>query len=319
VVADARRAVRDAIDDLETGALVLVALSGGADSLALLSAARFEVPRAGLRCGAVLIDHGLQGESASVAATAAARARSLGADPVEVRRVEVGSEGGPEAAARDARRTALRMVAEQHGAAAVLLGHTRDDQAETVLLGLVRGSGTRSLSGMAPRDGLWRRPLLGLRRTDTEAVCRAAGLEWWDDPHNADPALTRVRVRTRVLPGLEAELGPGIVTALARTAELARADADLLDTLAADLAAAVTDSAGALDANALVGAPTALRTRVLRRAALAAGCPGTDLTAGHVDAVARLVTDWHGQRGVDLPGGVVARREGGRLRLDRSG
>jgi tRNA(Ile)-lysidine synthase len=319
VVADARRAVRDAIDDLETGALVLVALSGGADSLALLSAARFEAPRAGLRCGAVLIDHGLQGESASVAATAAAQARSLGADPVEVRRVEVGSEGGPEAAARDARRTALRMVAEQHGAAAVLLGHTRDDQAETVLLGLVRGSGTRSLSGMAPRDGLWRRPLLGLRRTDTEAVCRAAGLEWWDDPHNADPALTRVRVRTRVLPGLEAELGPGIVTALARTAELARADADLLDALAADLAAAVTDSAGALDANALAGAPTALRTRVLRRAALAAGCPGTDLTAGHVDAVARLVTDWHGQRGVDLPGGVVARREGGRLRLDRSG
>jgi tRNA(Ile)-lysidine synthase len=109
------------------------------------------------------------------------------------------------------------------------------------------------------------------------------------------------------------------VTALARTAELARADADLLDALAADLAAAVTDSAGALDANALAGAPTALRTRVLRRAALAAGCPGTDLTAGHVDAVARLVTDWHGQRGVDLPGGVVARREGGRLRLDRSG
>jgi tRNA(Ile)-lysidine synthase len=312
-VADARRAVRDAIADLDAGALVLVALSGGADSLALLSAARFEAPRAGLRCGAVVVDHGLQAESASIAAAAVAQARDLGADPVEVRRIEVGSAGGPEAAARVARFAALRAVAEQYEAAAVLLGHTLDDQAETALLGLVRGSGTRSLSGMAPRDGLWRRPMLGLRRADTEAVCRAAGLTWWDDPHNADAALTRVRVRTRVVPTLEAELGPGIAAALARTAELARADADLLDAQASALATTVTDADGGLDATALAAAPTALRTRVLRLSALAAGCPGTDLTAGHVAALDRLVTDWHGQQGVDLPGGVVARREGTRL------
>jgi tRNA(Ile)-lysidine synthase len=317
-VADARRAVRDAVADLDPGALVLVALSGGADSLALLSAACFEAPRARLRCGAVVIDHGLQADSASVAATAARQARDIGADPVEVRRVAVGSEGGPEAAARDSRRIALRAAADQHGAAAILLGHTLDDQAETVLLGLVRGSGPRSLAGMAPRDGLWRRPLLGLRRAETETVCRSAGLEWWSDPHNADPALTRVRVRDRVLPGLEAELGPGIVAALARTADLARADADLLDAQATDLAAAVTDATGALDPNALATAPTALRTRVLRQAALVAGCPGTDLTAGHVAALDRLVTDWHGQHGVDLPGGIVARRIEGRLRLGRT-
>jgi tRNA(Ile)-lysidine synthase len=321
VVADARRAVREAIADLPPGSLALVALSGGADSLALLAAAVFEAPRASVRCGAVVVDHGLQAGSAEVAATAARQARGLGADPVEVRRVDVDGPGGPEGAAREARRTALRAAATEHGAAAVLLGHTKDDQAETVLLGLARGSGPRSLSGMAARDGLWRRPLLGMRRADTEAVCRDVGLDWWSDPHNADAALTRVRVRTRVIPALETELGPGIVDALARTADLCQADADLLDAQAADLHAAVTDpdtgALDALDAEALAAAPTALRTRVLRRAALDAGCPGTDLTAGHVDALDRLVTDWHGQRGVDLPGGVVARRIEGRLRLAR--
>ncbi|HKE69313.1 MAG TPA: tRNA lysidine(34) synthetase TilS [Nocardioidaceae bacterium] len=318
VVADARRAVRDALSDLDPGAMVLVGLSGGADSLALLSAACFEAPRAGLGCGAVVVDHGLQAESADVAATAAGQARDLGADPVEVRRVEVTGAGGPEAAARTARREALRAAATEHGAAAVLLGHTLDDQAETVLLGLARGSGSRSLSGIAPCDGLWRRPFLGLRRSQTEAVCRAQGLSWWEDPHNRDEALQRVRVRTRLLPALETELGPGVAEALARTATLARADADLLDTLATELATAVTDSEGALDATALATAPAALRTRVLRQAALAAGCPGTDLTAGHVAALDRLLTDWHGQHGVDLPGRVGARRVESRIRLVRN-
>jgi tRNA(Ile)-lysidine synthase len=318
VVADARRAVRVSLADLEPGALVLVGLSGGADSLALLAAARFEAPRAGLRCGAIVVDHGLQAGSDRVAAAAADQARELGADPVEVCRVDVPAGGGPEGAARTARRAALRTAADRSGAAAILLAHTLDDQAETVLLGLARGSGTRSLSGMAARDGIWRRPFLELRRADTEAVCRAAGLEWWDDPHNADPALARVRVRTRVLPVLETELGPGVVDALARTAALARADADLLDAQATDLAGRVGDAHGALDAVALADAPAAMRTRVLRQAARVAGCPGTDLTAGHVAALDRLVTDWHGQQGVDLPGGVVARRVEGRIILART-
>jgi tRNA(Ile)-lysidine synthase len=318
VVADARRAVRNAIGDLDPGAVVLVGLSGGADSLALLSATCFEASRAGLRCGAVVVDHGLQADSADVAASAARQAHDLGADPVEVRRVEVTGDGGPEAAARVARRSALRAAALEHAAAAVLLGHTLDDQAESVLLGLARGSGPRSLAGMAPRDGLWRRPFLGLRRSETEAICRALGLKWWEDPHNRDDAMTRVRVRTRVLPALEADLGPGVVEALARTADLARADADLLDTQAVELAGSVTDPDGTLDAIALATAPAALRTRVLRQAALAAGCPGTDLTAGHVAALDRLVVDWHGQRGIDLPGRVVARRIDGRIRLDRT-
>jgi tRNA(Ile)-lysidine synthase len=206
-------------------------------------------------------------------------------------------------------------VAARAGAAAVLLGHTLDDQAETVLLGLARGSGTRSLAGMAPCDRLWRRPFLELRRSDTMAVCRAAGLRWWDDPHNVDPAYARARVRERVLPLLEAQLGPGVAPALARTAMLARDDSDLLDTLAADLVTAARRSDGDWDVEALLAAPAALRSRVLRTAAVCAGAPPSDLTASHVTALQELLHDWHGQRGLDLPGRVRASRTATTLRL----
>lgn len=317
-VARARSAVREALTDLDAGRTVLVGLSGGADSLALTAAAAFVAPRAGLRLGVVVVDHGLQDGSAAVAARAADQARHLGADPVEVVRVEVGTTGGPEAAARDARRGAIAAALDRHGASAVLLAHTLDDQAETVLLGLARGSGARSLAGMRPRDGIWRRPLLSMTREQTRAVCAAAGLEPWSDPHNDDAAYARVRVR-RLLPVLDAALGPGTVQALARTADLLRADADLLDELATRLAAEVTGPDGALDVTGLSTAPPALRSRVLRRAALDAGCPATDLSAGHVAAVSRLVTDWHGQAGIDLPGSVVATRSGDALRLRRRG
>jgi tRNA(Ile)-lysidine synthase len=349
-VAALRTAVRDCLADVEPGHLVLVGVSGGPDSLALAAAVSFVAPRAGLRWGAVVVDHCLQAGSATVAERAAEQARELGAGPVEVVGVTVDGPGGPENAARDARRAALVAAACRHGAVTVLLGHTLDDQAETVLLGLARGSGTRSLAGMRPRDGLWRRPLLHVERARTRAVCEELGLSWWSDPHNDDDAFARVRVRRHVLPELDRQLGPGTAAALARTADLARDDADLLDALAARLAEdaagrpddaaadatadaavdAADDSAdegapspdagpdeSVLDVTVLAAAPPALRTRVLRAAALAAGCPATDLTAGHVGAVDRLVTAWHGQRGLDLPGGVVATRTGRQLRLAR--
>src|SRR3954469_16995223 len=222
--ADVRRAVRGALEGLEPDALVLVALSGGPDSLALAAATAFEAPRAGLRAGAVIVDHGLQAGSADVAARAAVQARDLGLAPVHVVAVEVGASGGPEAAARAARYAALDAAAALHGAAAILLGHTLDDQAETVLLGLARGSGAASLHGMAAvsqsaGSGLYLRPLLGIRRSTTEPACVDADLHPWTDPQNGDPAFTRVRVRTSVLPLLETELGPGVAEALARTAE----------------------------------------------------------------------------------------------------
>ena len=295
--------------------LVLVACSGGADSLALAAATAWAAPRAGVRAGAVVVDHGWTPRSPEVAAAAALACTGLGLDPVVVVAVRPDGVGGPEAAARTARYAALSDQATGTGAVAVLLGHTLDDQAETVLLGLARGSGTRSLAGMAAVRGLLRRPLLGVRREVTHACCVALGLVAAWDPSGEDPAYTRSRVRHRVLPVLEAELGPGVTAALARTARAARDDADALDAFAATAARDLTGPDGSLDCGGLAGLLPALRRRVLRACALAAGAPGTDLTAAHVDAVESLVLDWHGQDGTDLPGGLCARRRDGRLGL----
>jgi tRNA(Ile)-lysidine synthase len=314
-VADTRRAVRGVLADLtgeqKSVPLVLVALSGGPDSLALAAATAFEAPRVGIRAGAVIVDHGLQAGSADVAATAAHTATSLGLDPVVVRRVVVGTEGGPEAAARAARYEALTAVAQEVGAEMVLLGHTLDDQAETVLLGLARGSGGLSLSGMAPRTGLFARPLLGIRRQTTVQACADAGASPWYDPHNTDAAYTRVRVRTSIMPMLEQELGPGVAAALARTADQLREDADALDLFAEEIAEELVEIAEAgfsLPVKALASNPAALRQRLIRFAV--ASEFHVSLSRAHTLKVARLVTDWHGQGPVHLPGVSVVRRDG---------
>ncbi|MEO8556749.1 MAG: tRNA lysidine(34) synthetase TilS [Actinomycetota bacterium] len=310
-VAATRVAVRRELARVKPGGLVLVACSGGADSLALAAAVAFEAPRAGLTAGAVIVDHGLQGGSPAVADQGAEQCRRLGLDPVEVVTVQVASDGGgPEGQARDARYEAFEEVAERLGAAVVMLGHTRDDQAEQVLLGLARGSGARSLSGMPARRGQYVRPLLGVARVITTAACEAAGLKAWVDPHNSDPAYGRVRARA-LLPLLETELGPGTVAALARSADLLREDADALD----DLAAQARDEIGQGPAEAavLLALPRAIRTRVLRLLAIEAGCPPGALIATHVDALDSLVTGWRGQGPVDLPGHVQGSRSGGRV------
>ena len=314
-VAQVRVAVRRATADLEPGALVLVACSGGADSLALAAAAAFEGAKTGLRVGAVTVDHGLQEGSAARAVSVQAALLLLGLDPVELATVRVGSQGGPEAAARTARYAALDEAATRLGADAVLLGHTRDDQAETVLLGLARGSGARSLAGMATVSGRYRRPLLEVERTTTRAAAArlAPEVAVWDDPHNVDASYARARVRADALPALEQALGPGIAAALARTSVLLRADADALDGWAARVRTELTAPDGGLDLVGLADLPQAVRTRVLRLAALDAGCPAGSLAAVHVAALDALVTDWHGQGPVDLPGGVEAVRACDRL------
>jgi len=311
-VAAVRVAVRRSLVDLPDGALVLVACSGGADSLALAAAVAFEAPRAGLRAGAVVVDHGLQVGSDVVAARAGAQCRALGLAPVEVARVHVGRVGGPEAAARTARHAAFEGAATRLGAVAVLLAHTRDDQAEQVLLGLARGSGARSLSGMPPTRRALMRPLLQVDRHTTVEACMAQGLEAWDDPQNADTAYLRVRARA-LLPILEQQLGPGVVAGLARSAERLRDDADLLDRLAREARSALGE--GPWEVSALQALPDAIRTRVWRLVATGAGSPPGSLFAVHVAALDALVTDWHGQGPVDLPGHIQATRAGGRVTL----
>lgn len=318
-------AVRDAV---QGRSCPLVALSGGADSLAL-AVATAEALRTGSArspapagAGAVVVDHGLQPGSAAVAERAAGIARRLGLDPVTVERVEVlGTGAGPEADARTARHAALRAAAHRAGSQAVLLAHTRDDQAEQVLLGLARGSGTRSLAGMPARRGLLVRPLLELDRRDTEAICRWAGIRWWQDPANADPAFLRSRVRTRVMPLLQDPvqgLGPGLAAALARSAEIAAEDAEALEQwsraeygrLASRAGEGAPEGRIGLALEPLAALPAAVRRRVIGLAVVEAG--GQRPSRERILAVDRLIatrSTGGGSAGpVQLPGGVTARR-----------
>jgi tRNA(Ile)-lysidine synthase len=296
------RAVAGALTEADSH--LLVACSGGADSLALALGALRATTTDRRQLTAMVVDHALQPGSAAVAEWTRDELCRLGIAEVVISRVTIDpGQGGLEAAARRARYAALEAEATTRQAT-IWLAHTLDDQAETVLLGLARGSGPRSLTGMAARSGRLVRPLLGLRRSVTERACTELGLNPWRDPHNVDRRFARVRARVTVLPTLEAELGPGIVEALARTAALARDDADLLDRLAAE-ADPGTDT---LDCAALLALPAALRTRVLRRWLLRHGAD--EVTMAHLVAVDALVTDWRGQGPADLPTVRVTRQDG---------
>jgi tRNA(Ile)-lysidine synthase len=314
-VAQVRSAVRPGLTGSDRP--VLVACSGGADSLALAAAVAFEARRAGVPAGAVTVDHGLQPGSAQRARDTAVVLERMGLAPVTVVRVDVGAAGGPEGAARTARYDALAAAAAEQKAR-VALGHTLDDQAETVLLGLGRGSGPRSVAGMVEhrRTGgtTWWRPLLGVRRATTRAACAALELPVWDDPWNADPAYTRARLRAEVLPLLEEVLGGGVAPSLARTAALLREDLDALDALAA---AELTRWNGDLPAADLAALPDALRRRVLRGWLRRSGVP--DVQAVHLHAVDSLLVRWRGQGRADLPGGAGVVRTSGRLVLQLPG
>jgi len=325
-IADVRRAVREALDAatadgsaLAAGDLFLVACSGGPDSLALAAALAFEVgsaPRTslGLRAGAVIVDHGLQTVSGEVAAKTAKALADLGLEPIEVVKVSVGTSGGPEAAARTARYAALESAAKRLGARAVLLGHNLNDQAETVLLGLARGSGARSLSGMAARmvsekGTVFLRPLLGIARETTVAFCTDSNLQPWNDPHNLDPKFTRVNVRQTVLPLLEQELGPNIIASLARTADLLRADADYLDSIAATEFKRLAWFGGTdltFELEPLTALAEPIRSRVLK---LALAVFAAESSAAHILAINELLDNWHGQKPLTLP----------RVRVGRAG
>lgn len=345
-VAACRRGVRTALVDarLAAGDTVVVAVSGGADSLALAAAVAFEAPKLRITTVAIVVDHELQKGSGEVALRAAERCRDLGVDHADVQTVDVSEVGdGPEAAARTARYAALEAAAASYDAGAVLLGHTRDDQAETVLLALARGSGPRALTGMtrvawrgfepasasapassttcggAPASAtrepgmIWLRPLLEVTRAQTHAACAALHLEPWHDPHNDDPRYLRVRVR-QALADLEADIGPGVIAGLARTASLVRDDLDFLDDQATQLADGLGASPWSADELAALAAP--LRTRVWRELLRRAGSPPASLSKVHIDAVDALVTDWHGQQPIHIPGALQVRRGAGLIHVE---
>jgi tRNA(Ile)-lysidine synthase len=308
-----RGAVREFLSSCTAGDTVLVAVSGGADSLALAAALVPECKNLLIDLVGVTIDHQLQNKSGEQAAKVSSQLSQLGISQVELVKVEVDLTDGLEASARRARYSALDQVAAKHNAKLIFLGHTLNDQAEGVLLGLARGSGARSLSGMAKLNGKYARPLLEISRAQTLAACVENNLSPWVDPHNSDSQFARVRVRTEALPILEASIGPGITEALARSADLLRDDADALDALASDFATGL--NLADLEISALAALSKAVRTRVIRQAIYAAGAPMGSISADHVASVEALITSWHGQGACSLPGGVKVERISGRLSL----
>ena len=302
-----RSAVRPYLESLAPGDTVAVAVSGGADSLALAGAVALEAKKLTLKVIGVTVDHQLQLGSSEQASIVVKQLQELGITESIVKKVDVVMHDGLEASARRARYAAFEEIT----ADAIFLGHTKDDQAETVLLGLARGSGGRSLSGMAAQTGKYIRPLLAISRKETIAACQELKVKPWTDPHNFDNSFLRVRVREKVIPLMEYELGPGTIDALVRTANLLRDDSDALDAQAREF----WNKDQSLAVDELEQLPRAVRTRVLRIAIREFG--GEPLNMDQVAAVEALVTNWKGQGEVSVPGGVKVSRISGRLSLSK--
>ena len=308
-IADVRRAVREALEklNLSSGDTILVAVSGGADSIGLASATLFEGSKLQLKVAAAIIDHGLQDGSGSVAEKAKELCEALGLIPVSVSKVQVTQSGdGMEAAARSARYLELEMVRAQLGAKAIFLGHNLGDQAETVLLGLIRGSGLSAISGMRQIDSDRKliRPLLGLTRDQIRQSVLDQGLEIWDDPQNLDEDFTRVKVR-RILSQLESELAPGISEALVKTALIAQETEDFLVQEADRLLAEARIDSQSFKIAVLEKSQIGLRRKTLHLIALTQGAK--NLSRSQVLEIDALLINWHGQKQLRLSGITVER------------
>ena len=310
-----RQAVRFWFEKLEPNSKVCIGVSGGADSLALAAAAKLESKNFSIDLVAVIVDHGLQANSAEIAEFAKQQLIKLGFQDIFVGRASVQITDGLEASARRARYKVFQQAIETYGPNTFLLGHTKNDQAEGVLLGLARGSGTKSLSGMQEVSGIFVRPLLGIDRATTEIACHESNIEYWVDQHNSNQDFTRVRVRDNILPLLENDIGPGIIDALARSAKILREDATALDEWAENIFRQVEPMD--IEISILATLPVAVRSRVLRMAIYAAGAPAGSISAAHLEPIEAFVSDWRGQGHTSLPGGVKVCRISGRLSLSK--
>jgi tRNA(Ile)-lysidine synthase len=280
------------------GAPVIVACSGGADSLALLAlAVSARVPAI-----AVHVDHGLRPGSDGDFSVVSAAAARLGVDATMVR-VTIPTGPNLEARARDARYAALEQARTDAGASVVLVGHTVDDQAETVLLNLLRGSASAGLAAMPARHGTVVRPLLGLRRRDTLEICARLQFAPVVDPMNGETRYRRVWLRREVLPQLEAGAHRDLRALLARQADVMRDESDLLDALASRALDAAGDPPRVRDLSVL--------ERALARRALRIWLGGAPPSLATIDALLAVVAGE--RRALELPGGRRVVRRGGRL------
>ncbi len=310
-----RNAVRFWFQKLDANSKVCIGVSGGADSLALAIVAKLEAADFNLDLVAVIVDHGLQENSGEIAQFAKQQLGKLGYQDVFIGKANVQVTDGIEASARRARYKVFQQAIETYNPNYFFLGHTKNDQAEGVLLGLARGSGTKSLSGMQEISGMFVRPLLGIDRATTEIACRESSIEFWNDPHNSNQDFTRVRVRENILPILENEIGPGIADALARSAKILREDALALDGWAESVFGQVDPQD--IEISILADLPVAVRSRVFRLAIYAAGAPAGSISASHLEPIEAFVSDWRGQGHTSLPGGVKVCRISGRLSLSK--
>ena len=312
-----QNAVQNLLKDLDPGDLVLVGCSGGADSLALVWTTSVVGKRLELKTGAVIVDHQLIPESNDVAQNAKKQCEELGIEKVIIKKVEVNQTNeGLEAAARIARYEAFENVLHETNAKVILLAHTQDDQAETVLMRLTRGSGAKSLSGMSAISGKYLRPFLHLRKKIVHHSLDLIGMKAWQDPANFDNQYLRVKVRQELMPKLIEVLGEGAISSLDKTSQLLRLDNQALDELAQQFVDAQDDvKKNGLKVKELENLPEAIRTRVLKICAVASGVHPGPFSFEHIEAIDALVKNWHGQGNVDLPGFIQATRVDGSLRF----
>ncbi len=312
-----QNAVQNLLKNFDAGDLVLVGCSGGADSLALAWTTLVVGKRLELKTGAVIVDHQLIPESNSVALNAKKQCEELGIQEVIIKKVNVEqNHEGLEAAARIARYEAFENVLHETNAQAILLAHTQDDQAETVLMRLTRGSGAKSLSGMAQVSGKYLRPFLHLRKKLVHDSLDLIGLKAWQDPANTDHQFLRVKVRHELMPKIVEVLGESAISSLDKTSQLLRLDNQALEDLAQQFLGSQKDvKTNGLEISELEKLPEAIRTRVLRIFAIASGVHPGPFSFEHIEAIDALVKNWHGQGNVDLPGFIQATRVDGSLRF----
>ena len=301
-----QNAVNNLLKDFEPADNILVACSGGADSLALAWTSQVVTKRIGLNLIAVIIDHQLIKESTQVAQDAKKKCEDFGIEKVVIKQIEVKDDkDGLEAAARKARYEAFEESVNEFNAKAVLLAHTQDDQAETMLMRLTRGSGAKSLSAMKEVSGKYLRPFLHIRKQVLVDALEKENISYWQDPANTNYKFLRAKVRHELMPKLIEVLGESAIDSLDRTSGLLKEDNEALESIALESYEKLNKE---LKVQELEKLPTAIRKRVIKIAALNSGVTPGPFSFEHIEAIDALVTNWRGQGNVDLPGFIQASR-----------